>query len=131
MKLHCALIMAECKPPPQALRVALPLRIRNTTYATRCDRATHGGFARRFATPNPCAVPRGGGPVSGNAPPLLAPRPSVVQATPSPARAAAATMTAAAAAPRRLRPWLLGAALAVEAVTVGGSVRNGLPLRIH
>src|SRR5205823_2654953 len=58
-------------------------------------------------------------------------RPSVGQGNPYTALAAAATMAAAAAAPRRLRPWLLGAALAVEAVTVGGSVRNGLPLRIH
>jgi hypothetical protein len=40
-------------------------------------------------------------------------------------------LTAAAAAPPRLRPWLLGAALVAEAFTVGGSVRNGLPLRIH
>ena len=63
--------------------------------------------------------------------PLLGPRPSVGQVNTYTALAAAATMTAAAAAPRRLRPWLLGAALAVEAVTVGGSVRNGLPLRIH
>src|SRR5438477_13067046 len=74
---------------------------------------------------------RRGWPGFREANPLLGPRPSVGQVNTYTALAAAATMTAAAAAPRRLRPWLLGAALAVEAVTVGGSVRNGLPLRIH
>src|SRR5204863_7375637 len=72
-----------------------------------------------------------GWPGFGEASPLLGRRPSDGQVNTYTALAAAATMTAAAAAPRRLRPWLLGAALAVEAVTVGGSVRNGLPLRIH
>ena len=74
---------------------------------------------------------RRGWPGFREANPLLGPRPSIGQVNTYTALAAAATMTAAAAAPRRLRPWLLGAALAVEAVTVGGSVRNGLPLRIH
>ena len=63
--------------------------------------------------------------------PLLGPRPSVGQVNTYTALAAASMLTVAAAAPPRVRPWLLGAALAVEALTVGGSVRNGLPLRIH
>ena len=74
---------------------------------------------------------RRGWPGFREANPLLGPRPSVGQVNTYTALAAAGMMTAAAAAPPRLRPWLLGAALVVEAVTVGGSVRNGLPLRIH
>jgi hypothetical protein len=74
---------------------------------------------------------RRGWPGFREANPLLGPRPSVGQVNTYTALAAAGMLSAAAAAPPRLRPWLLGAALAVEAVTVGGSVRNGLPLRIH
>ena len=74
---------------------------------------------------------RRGWPGFREANPLLGPRPSVGQVNTYTALAAAGMMTAAAAAPPRIRPWLLGAALAVEALTVGGSVRNGLPLRIH
>ncbi len=74
---------------------------------------------------------RRGWPGFREANPLLGPRPSVGQVNTYTVFAAAGMLSAAAAAPPRLRPWLLGAALALEAVTVGGSVRNGLPLRIH
>lgn len=74
---------------------------------------------------------RRGWPGFREANPLLGPRPSVGQVNTYTVLAAAGILSAAAAAPPRLRPWLLGVALAVEAVTVGGSVRNGLPLRIH
>jgi hypothetical protein len=74
---------------------------------------------------------RRGWPGFREANPLLGPHPSVGQVNTYTALAAAGMLTAAAAAPPRIRPWLLGAALAVEAVTVGGSVRNGLPLRLH
>jgi len=74
---------------------------------------------------------RRGWPGFREANPLLGPRPSVGQVNTYTVLAAASVLTAAAAAPPRIRPWLLGAALAVEAVTVGGSVRNGLPLRLH
>src|SRR5207248_8593361 len=40
--------------------VAPPLRMRNTTYETRCDCATLGGFARRFAAPGHGAARREG-----------------------------------------------------------------------
>src|SRR2546423_15699967 len=40
--------------------VALPLRMRNTTYETRCDCATRSGFARRFAAPGHGAARRKG-----------------------------------------------------------------------
>jgi hypothetical protein len=74
---------------------------------------------------------RRGWPGFREANPLLGSRPSVGRVNTYTALAAVSILGAAAAAPPRLRPWLLGAALAVEAVTVGGSVRNGLPLRIH
>src|SRR2546430_6478344 len=83
------------------------------------DAAQTGDLARR------------GWPGFREANPLLGPRPSVGQVNTYTVFAAAGMLSAAAAAPPRLRPWLLGAALALEAVTVGGSVRNGLPLRIH
>jgi hypothetical protein len=35
---------------------------------------------------------------------------------------------AAAAVPARLRPWLLGTALAVETVTVAGTVQKGVAI---
>ena len=74
---------------------------------------------------------RRGWPGFREANPLLGSRPSVGQVNTYTALAAASTLTIAAIAPPRLRSWLLGAALALEAVTVGGSVRNGLPLRIR
>jgi len=74
---------------------------------------------------------RQGWPGFREANPLLGPRPSVGQVNTYTALAAVSMLAAAAAAPPRVRPWLLGAALVVEALTVRGSVRNGLPLRIH
>src|SRR5881296_2026808 len=43
------------------------------------------------------------------------------------ALAGLSVLGAAAAAPPRLRPWLLGAAVAVQVFTIQGSVRQGIP----
>jgi hypothetical protein len=61
--------------------------------------------------------------------PLLGDRPSVGRVNSYTLMAGLGVLGAAAALPPRLRPWLLGAAIAVQALTVGGSVRNGLPIR--
>lgn len=61
--------------------------------------------------------------------PLLGDRPTVGQVNTYTALAAVSVLGAAAAVPPRVRPWLLGAAIAVQALTVGSSVKNGLPIR--
>ena len=61
--------------------------------------------------------------------PLLGERPSVGRVNSYTALAGLSVLAAAAAAPPRWRPWLLGAAVAVQAFTIQGSVRQGLPIR--
>ena len=61
--------------------------------------------------------------------PLLGPRPSVGRVNSYTALAGLSVLGAAAAAPPRLRPWLLGAAVAVQLFTIQGSVRQGIPIR--
>lgn len=61
--------------------------------------------------------------------PLLGDRPSVGQVNTYTAIAGLTVLGAAAALPPKVRPWLLGAAIAVQAFTVAGSVQNGLPIR--
>ncbi len=61
--------------------------------------------------------------------PLLGERPSVGRVNSYTALAGLSVLGAAAAAPPRLRPWLLGAAIAVQAFTIRSSVRQGIPIR--
>jgi len=61
--------------------------------------------------------------------PLLGDRPSVGRVNSYTALAGLGVLGVAAAAPPRWRPWLLGAAVAVQALTIHGSVRQGLPIR--
>jgi len=61
--------------------------------------------------------------------PLLGPRPSVGRVNSYTALAGLSVLGAAAVAPPRLRPWLLGAAVAVQLFTIQGSVRQGIPIR--
>lgn len=61
--------------------------------------------------------------------PVLGDHPSVGQVNTYTAIAGLTVLGAAAALPPRVRPWLLGAAIAVQALTVGSSVQNGLPIR--
>jgi len=61
--------------------------------------------------------------------PLLGVRPSVGRVNSYTALAGLSVLGAAAAAPPRLRPWLLGAAIAVQALTIGSSMHQGLPIR--
>src|SRR6266576_264957 len=61
--------------------------------------------------------------------PLLGERPSVGRVNSYTALAGLTVLGVAAAAPPRLRPWLLGAAVAVQLFTIQGSVRQGIPIR--
>jgi hypothetical protein len=61
--------------------------------------------------------------------PLLGDRPGVGRVNTYTAVVGLGVLGAAAAVPPRVRPWLLGAAIAIEAFTVGSSVRQGLPIR--
>jgi hypothetical protein len=61
--------------------------------------------------------------------PLLGTRPSVGRVNTYTAIAGLSVLGTAAALPHRLRPWLLGTAIAVQALTIGSSVRQGIPVR--
>ncbi|HEV2749044.1 MAG TPA: hypothetical protein VGV12_00815 [Gemmatimonadales bacterium] len=61
--------------------------------------------------------------------PLLGDRPSVGRVNSYTAIAGLSVLGAAAALRPKVRPWLLAAAIAVQAFTVAGSVQNGLPIR--
>jgi hypothetical protein len=60
---------------------------------------------------------------------LLGERPSVGRLNTYTALAGLSVLGAAATVPPRLRPWLLGAAIAVQAFTIRSSVRQGLRIR--
>ena len=61
--------------------------------------------------------------------PILGPHPSVGQVNTYTAVAGLTVLGAAALVPARVRPWLLGVALAVETFTIAGTVRQGVALR--
>jgi len=61
--------------------------------------------------------------------PILGPRPSVGQLNTYTVVAGATVLGVAAVVPRRVRPWLLGAALAIEAFTIAGNVQQGVALK--
>ena len=61
--------------------------------------------------------------------PILGPRPTVGQLNTYTAVCGLAVFGAAAAAPARVRPWLLAAALAVESFTIVGTTRQGIAIR--
>jgi len=60
--------------------------------------------------------------------PILGPSPTVSQINAYTAVAGLTVLGAAAAVPARMRPWLLGAALAVETVTVAGTIQKGVAI---
>jgi hypothetical protein len=75
------------------------------------------------------ALARQGWPGFQEANPLLGPFPSVGRINSYTAIAGLSVLAVAAAAPPRVRSWVLGAALVVEALTVRANVRSGIPLR--
>jgi hypothetical protein len=75
------------------------------------------------------SLARQGWPGFQEANPLLGRFPSVGRVNSYTAVAGLSVLAVAAAAPPRVRSWVLGAALVVEALTVGGNVRSGIPMR--
>lgn len=61
--------------------------------------------------------------------PLLGERPSVGRINTYTALVGLGVLGAAVALPPRLRPWLLGGAIAVQALTVARSLRMGIPVK--
>ncbi len=61
--------------------------------------------------------------------PILGPHPGVGRLNTYTAVAGLTVLGAATAVPARVRPWLLGAALAVETFTIAGNVRRGVVLQ--
>ncbi len=61
--------------------------------------------------------------------PLLGSRPSEGRVNTYTAIAGLTVLGTAAALPRRVRPWLLGTAIAIQALTIHSSVRQGIPIR--
>lgn len=71
---------------------------------------------------------RGGWEGYSEANPLLGPHPSVGRINVYTAVAGLTVLGVAAAVPARARPWVLGAALAVEALTVARNAREGIAI---
>ncbi|HYT05522.1 MAG TPA: hypothetical protein VEM13_11655 [Gemmatimonadales bacterium] len=61
--------------------------------------------------------------------PILGPHPSIGRVNTYTALAGLTVLGAAAAVPARVRPWVLGAALAVETFAIAGNARAGLAVR--
>ena len=62
--------------------------------------------------------------------PILGPRPTVGQLDTYTAITGLAVLGTAAAVPPRVRPWVLGAAFAVEAITISRTTRRGVAIRL-
>ena len=62
--------------------------------------------------------------------PVLGPHPSVGRINSYTAAAGLGVLAAAAVAPRRARPWLLAAALAIETLAIAGNARAGLSVKL-
>jgi hypothetical protein len=73
---------------------------------------------------------RGGWQGFREANPILGPSPSVGRINVYTAVAGLAVLGTAAALPARMRPWLLGAALAIEALTVARNAQAGIRINL-
>ncbi|HYT71522.1 MAG TPA: hypothetical protein VEK78_09075 [Gemmatimonadales bacterium] len=115
---------------PPHLRAAGTLPVRVTWRAT--DIALAGGFtaALLIDAGQTRGLARGGWRNWRETNPLLGPRPSVGRINTYTAVAGLAVLGVAAVVPARVRPWLLGAALAVETFTVAGTARRGVAIRL-
>src|SRR2546422_939464 len=116
-------------PPPPTLHVGATIPARVSWRAS--DVALAGAFVVALAID--AAQTRGlaqrGGQSYSETNPILGPRPSVGQVNTYTAVAGLSVLGAAAVVPARVRPWLLGAALAVETFTIAGNLRQGIALR--
>jgi len=76
------------------------------------------------------ALARGGWDGYHETNPILGPSPSVRSVNVYTAVVGLGVLGGAALVPERVRPWLLGAALAVEAFTISHTVGQGVPIRL-
>jgi hypothetical protein len=76
------------------------------------------------------ALARGGWDGYHETNPILGPSPSVRTVNVYTAVVGLAVLGGAAVVPERVRPWLLGAALAVEAFTISHTAGQGVPIRL-
>ena len=108
---------------------SVPRRMPRLSWS-RSDVALAGGFAVALwiDAAQTRGLARAGWREYREANPVLGPRPTVRQINAYTAVAGLTVLGAAAAVPARLRPWLLGAALAVETVTVAGTARKGIAI---
>ena len=115
---------------PNALSVGstVPARI----PWTRTEVALAAGFttALLMDAGQTKGLARGGWTTHREANPLLGPTPSVARINVYTAVAGLTVLGAAAALPARVRPWFLGAAFVLEALTVARNARAGISIRI-
>jgi len=115
---------------PARLRAARAVPVRLSWSATDVALASAFTAALLMDAAQTRGLARGGWRGWRESNPILGPRPSVGQLDTYTAVTGLAVLGAAAAAPARLRPWLLGAAFAVEAFTIAGTVRRGVAIRL-
>ena len=115
--------------PPQ-LRAARTVPVRLGWSATDVTLASAFAAALLMDAGQTRGLARGGWRGWRETNPILGPRPSVGQLDTYTAVTGLAVLGAAAAVPARVRPWLLGAAFAVEAFTIAGTVQRGVAIRL-
>ena len=122
-----AMAAQRLAPPMLHLGAALPARVSWRTS----DVALAGAFVVALAidAAQTRSIAQGGWQGYREMNPILGPHPSVGQVNTYTAVAALTVLGAAAVVPARVRPWLLGVALAVETFTIAGTVRQGVALR--
>jgi hypothetical protein len=109
------------------VRHTVPIRV---TWRSR-DLALASGFAAALLADaaQTGRLARGGWRDYRESNPLLGPRPSVGRVNTYTAVVGLSVLGAAAVAPKRLRPWVLGIALAVEACTLAAMSQRGVAIR--
>ncbi len=109
---------------------SVPWRMPRRPAWNRSEIALAGAFAAALwiDAAQTRALARGGWRGFRETNPILGPNPTVSQINAYTAVAGLTVLGAAAAVPARMRPWLLGAALAVETVTVAGTVQKGVAI---
>jgi hypothetical protein len=116
--------------PSVGLRAGRRMPLRLSWSAT--DVALAGGFAASLLIDagQTRGLARGGWSTYHESNPILGPRPSVGQLDTYTAVMGVAVLGAAAAAPPRVRTWILGAAFALEAITISRTTRSGVAIRL-
>ena len=117
---------------PGSSRLALTGRLPVRVSWSRRDRALASGFvaALLIDAAQTRRMAAGGWRDWYETNPILGPSPSVGRINTYTAVAGVAVLGVAAAAPERVRPWVLGVALAVEAYALAAMSREGVKIRI-